>query len=45
MNDQYDVFCIEKLRESLANMSEDGNQEADNVLCACADYLSAEGYK
>lgn len=39
MNDGYDLYCTMKL-ESV----ESSNNEHDDILCACADYLKAEGY-
>lgn len=44
MNDQYDFYCFERLRERSASKPSIP-LEADDVTCACADYLAAEGYE
>ena len=44
MNDQYDIYCFNKLRERLANTL-NATQQADDVACACANYLASEGYE
>jgi hypothetical protein len=44
MSDGYDILCIQKLGEAANHLVADP-YEADDVTCACADYLSAEGYE
>ena len=44
MNDQYDVFCIDKIGKQLAEMLAKPESSSDSVSCACAHYLNEEGY-
>ena len=44
MNDQFELFCIEKLGYAGSLISANSD-ETDNVKCSCADYLSSVGYK
>lgn len=44
MNDQYDYYCFEKIREA-SHKTEASSYEAESELCACARYLHAEGYE
>jgi hypothetical protein len=37
------ILCIQKLGEAVTQLVADP-YEADDVTCACADYLPAEGY-
>lgn len=43
MNDQYDLYCFQKLGESVSRNS-DNPYDADEIDCACADYLIREGH-
>lgn len=43
MNDQYDYYCMETLGKVSPQTGDP--YEADNVQCACAEYLRAEGYE
>ncbi|RED54023.1 hypothetical protein [Aestuariispira insulae] len=40
MNDQYDLFCLTKLREAAAG----SRQLMDDIACGCLGYLSEQGY-
>ena len=42
MSDGYELYCIEKLRNAPPFGA--NPYEADEVQCACADYLRTEGY-
>ena len=42
MNDGYDLFCIQKMREKPSENQD--TYEIDDVTCACAHYLNTEGY-
>ncbi len=42
MNDGYDLFCMMTIGERTQADSE--LLASDDVTCACADYLDAEGY-
>ena len=44
MNDQYDIYCFNRLRERSASKL-NATQQADDVTCACANYLVSEGYE
>ena len=40
MSDGYDLFCFQKITEAMHSVIITG----DEVTCACANYLTAEGY-
>ncbi len=46
MNDGYDVFCFMKLEEYRGTHAHETTiaDDADEVVCACAEYLHTEGY-
>ena len=43
MSDGYDYYCFYKLSETMQQALSPGS--IDEITCACADYLQAEGYR
>lgn len=41
MNDNHDMFCVDKIRESVAMKV---NKRHDKMACECAKYLQTQGY-
>ena len=40
MNDQYDLLCLLALEEEKSNAGQDSDTYADEIVCACKQYLA-----